>query len=365
MGTSSAQNSLAIFVLLAALINPTHGVAEEQLVVVENESMAANASGTCGIYALIAAADALGTDVDINKLLVPKFAGSLLGSSVHELQAAAESVGLQANHYAGLSWVSLQALDSPCLLLLDDVAGGGPHWVTYLGKEQGLVRVFDQAHADRVVAMPVGDLVSNWTGVGLSISIHNSGFAGSSVGLVPALRFVLLIGIGLVLGRISVLIGRDSRIRCVCCFLGSILVLAGTIAATDESQAVWNQHLASWFSASLSQENDQIPVIGFQEFETIYLGGDGAYMIDARPYDAFRQGSLKGSLNVPVNAASFEFFNAINGMDRGKKCVVFCASSECTWASVVANRLYLAGFRDVSVFRGGIQVLGVNGYRPG
>ncbi|HMO15557.1 MAG TPA: rhodanese-like domain-containing protein [Pirellulaceae bacterium] len=315
--------------------------------------------GTCGIYALVAAAKAHDVNVNISDLLVPEFCDSFVyGSSSYQLEQAATRLGLVPTSYKNLDWTFLKSSRNPVLLLVEEDLSPSGHWITFLGIEDGKALIFDQAQEGRVVRVPRGDLLINWRGMGISIR-RMDGPTDTSALMDAWGKYLVLLLPCVIVGVISTKFVSSQR-GMTASFIISISIILAMIWIFDETHIFRNTNIAGWIYADRQQSLEQAPVVVFDEFMQC-LQENRAYVIDTRPKDAYKAAHVDGSVNLAIDARPYEFFDVVKDWDRSSKCVVFCNSRKCQWANTVANRLIAIGFRDVVIFRGGMQVLATQG----
>ena len=124
----------------------------------------------CGLYCVYAGVQALGVEprVSFEELIAPEFVGSTAGSSLDELELAAEKCGVQACGVANLSVEALRAATSPVLLHMPAINGRSPHWVLFLGVQDGKMRIVD--FPDELKLFDFADFLTEFDGVGLILA---------------------------------------------------------------------------------------------------------------------------------------------------------------------------------------------------
>ena len=79
---------------------------------------------------------------------------------------------------------------------------------------------------------------------------------------------------------------------------------------------------------------------------------NGALIIDARPYKMFLGATIPGAISIPDTE-----MDALMGRfpaDKNTKIVTFCGGFECGKSHKVARKLLALGYKDVSVYAGGM-----------
>ena len=83
-----------------------------------------------------------------------------------------------------------------------------------------------------------------------------------------------------------------------------------------------------------------------------YMENNSALIVDARPHAKFLQESIVGSISVPDT--SFDKFVGRFPINKDEKIVTFCAGYECEKSHILASKLYDLGYKNVSVYAGGL-----------
>jgi len=93
----------------------------------------------------------------------------------------------------------------------------------------------------------------------------------------------------------------------------------------------------------------------------IYDGGN-AIFIDARAVDTFEEGHIKGAVSMPINQfdARVERFKEIYPFSTF--IVTYCSGRECDDSHKLAQKLFEAGYADISVFIDGYPGWKAAGY---
>lgn len=94
----------------------------------------------------------------------------------------------------------------------------------------------------------------------------------------------------------------------------------------------------------------------YKEVDTIVVKAsqekNSSFLIDARPYVKYMQETIIGSISIPdtkIEELKGRFPN-----DKNEKVIVFCGGYSCVKSHNVANKLIELGYKDVSVYAGGL-----------
>jgi rhodanese-related sulfurtransferase len=78
-----------------------------------------------------------------------------------------------------------------------------------------------------------------------------------------------------------------------------------------------------------------------------------AYVIDARGTEAYNEGHIPGSINVPYDRLS-EYYGLVTAtVPTDAKVICYCWSPTCDFSDQLATELKIMGYTDVTVFTGG------------
>ncbi|QEZ89960.1 putative rhodanese-related sulfurtransferase (multiple rhodanese domains) [Aliarcobacter cibarius] len=83
-----------------------------------------------------------------------------------------------------------------------------------------------------------------------------------------------------------------------------------------------------------------------------YLENNSALLVDARPNAKFMQETILGSISIPDT--EFDKLVGRFPINKDEKIVTFCAGFDCEKSNIVAEKLYNLGYKNVSVYAGGL-----------
>jgi len=87
--------------------------------------------------------------------------------------------------------------------------------------------------------------------------------------------------------------------------------------------------------------------------ETRWLQLHGALILDARRSDVYAAGHLPGALSLPVWEDGLAAKVAALKADPLLPVVVYCAGGDCEDSHLLAQKLWLAGYRNLRIYAGG------------
>jgi rhodanese-related sulfurtransferase len=310
----------------------------------------------CGVYALLAAASALGHPIDQRVLLEGNYVSSAAGSTGSDLIRGAHDVGLDAIACKSIGAVFLRSLDFPVLLNLK--RPGSPaecsgHWIAWLGEQDGKAIVFDTMSPNRTKTISYGELLLTMTGDGILVQKADGGNVFGT--LKPRLFSWLpyLVFVGFIAGTI-VLFGRRRKSGLVRELL-QIGIAAGvwivSLALLDKAGLTRNPGAVAWIQSLHGRE--KFRDVSFEQLESFRKRSD-VTVIDARSPAAWEYGHIPGAVNVPIEFECDNFVQATKSLSKSQCLVVYCNNPDCTWADTVSQRLTAFGYDDVRIFRPGL-----------
>jgi len=297
---------------------------------------------------------------ELKQLIKPEYIGSQMGSSLAELKKAAEDFGLNAKPIGKLGIKGLRQSDYPIILHVKSSAESSKydHYVLYVGQSGGEARIFDPPRPVRSV--PFYELAAIWDRAGLIVSAQPIDLGAV---FAPARkRFVFY---AVIVATIILLIRRLRKrwgiaVKSIKGRLGlSVLEAAGLVTAAVVtgmfyhfvSDAGFLAHPSATAGVQKAYAGSFIPKVGKAKAEEL-LGSETVF-IDARYALDYKAGHIEGAVNVPVDANDTESRRRMADIDKDCWLVVYCQSAGCRFAEKVSARLKEAGYRNISIFKGG------------
>jgi len=356
-GAAAAGTGLLLALLLAS---HAFGATSQPSKASPNAARMAGREPYCGLYCVYAALRYYGRTVDFAKMLDPKYVGTAEGSSVRELQSAAEDNGLYTATVANLSSDVLARTKSPVILHVrrDDAREVYDHYILLLEVNGDKAVVFDPSTS--VTSAPIHEIAWRWDGKALFLSkspISMSRMLGPTYGQILA---CLLLGVPVAVLALWVNnrwrrapMSSSRRVRLG--FLQAILLVvfafglglgyhrlsgSGLLRESNAVKEVVRNHLADFLSIVRAED---IP--GLIHSDTVF--------VDCRFPREFALGHLPGAINVPVFFGQQERLEAMGATRKNKRVVLYCKSKGCLYSGEVALRLLDDGYSNLSLFRGG------------
>lgn len=315
----------------------------------------------CGLYCVYSLLELVDKDVDFRELIKPEYIGSSKGSSMNELKKAAEHYGLYVAAADKLSSRELRSSPYPIILHVKSSLESQEydHYELFLGIDNGKARLFSPPNPVRSV--PYSEIGPRWDGNGLIVSAEPI-----DIDLVfgPGRRRLLLYVAVTIAGIFSVHVAKkwlpkdilysyrkQLRISLVqCAAFAVVTLLCGLLYHFDVDGGL----LTNSNAISAIQENNRgsfIPKIG--ERKVHKLLDDDTVFIDARFTRDYKAGHIEGAISVPVDANDVERQKATAEISKDADIVLYCQSSLCKYAEIVAIKLIEDGFSNICIFRGG------------
>ena len=363
LSSASSAKHLCLFVLiLAVLPGPAIAVSGQAEKTVNLPCSKSPSSGYCGIYCLYMTMKFFNVDIDPQELLKPEYIGSHKGSSLAELQKAAQDNGLYAVPVEKLTSRELRRSPYPVILHVKSAADKKDydHYELFLETQNGQARLCDPPGPVRLV--PFYELAPRWDGTGLMVSKNPIDLG---VVFAPARKRLLIcsaISIAVILmvrwGRrrwlSSTAIISRSRLFGLSVAQGVGLALLALLSGmvyhfvNDEG---FLAHPNATASIQQAHQGSFIPRIDRKQVRRL-LNHDVVF-IDARPNRDFKAGHLEGAINVPVDIGDDERYKAMTGVAKNAHIVVYCQSRGCKFAEKIAIKLMSDDFSKVSLLKGG------------
>ncbi|MBL8816151.1 MAG: rhodanese-like domain-containing protein [Planctomyces sp.] len=78
-------------------------------------------------------------------------------------------------------------------------------------------------------------------------------------------------------------------------------------------------------------------------------------LIDCRTVSAFRRGTIRTAINLPIDATVAEETSLLEMLSPKTPLILFCQSRNCEYDELVARRLIGRGFENIRLYDGGYQ----------
>lgn len=316
----------------------------------------------CGVRSLYVALRLLKADVRYDELLTTEFISKPGGSSLSDLQTAAQRSGKAALPIMRLPIRSLLTSKFPAILHVASKPGSGEfdHFILFLGIHKGGFLIYDAPGPIQIVS--ASELRRRWSGTALFI-VNDTTTTATTI-LSPTIVFfgawsLAVVSVLLLLGVLYRTCFRFRRFDSGSSVIRGSAIESGLITAFAFALAFsWNivgtagtaSTPVSWCSTP-SFENLPLRRV---DVETVrQLLDNGAVAIDARYPSDFRPGHIDGAVNVPPYLGKADRAHRLDGIDKSRSLVVYCQGPRCPFAESVARQLHYEGHTNVLLFEGG------------
>lgn len=311
--------------------------------------------GHCGVYALHAATQALGSDGDFRKLDLKQYVPSVAGSSASDLIRAANALDHEAALYRDFGTRHLQFSETPLILHVRTSLVGIDynHWVTFLGCRNGLFKVYDPSHGP--MRLSAAELLAIWNGTAVAV-FRDDLAKGLNWGTVAVVIYWLVPAVVMSVAcmKCSALDSRRNSPHAGIEAL-AIVLLAIVTGLSAHCKSGWGLLSSPSAVAGVIQRYKDCdgPQISTEEMASL-VGQDGVGLGDARFCGDYLSGTISGAINIPIDVAPTEFERKVNGLMASEQVIVFCRSDRCSFSHTVSNALCHSGIEGVSIYAGGI-----------
>jgi len=316
----------------------------------------------CGLRCLYAAMKLKGKELDFTSLLKPEYLGSKDGSTLGELEKAANDNEMYTVALGNLSTRELRSTDQLMILHVksDDTSEKFDHYALFLGVRDGQAMILDPPNP--VASIPFHQLARLWDGLALVVSDKPIDYkqiiapAGKAVFALVVIVIVAVIGFRYVRPRIpffSILLSPEKRAVLSVAQGAGICLLAACVAfiyhfASDEG------FLAHQGATSGIVEANKAKFIEKVQASDVRKRIDkDALIVDARYERDYQKNHMDGAVNIAIDSSDDERKERLTGVEKDRPIVVYCQSAGCKYAEIIAGKIISDGFKDVAVYKGG------------
>ena len=89
--------------------------------------------------------------------------------------------------------------------------------------------------------------------------------------------------------------------------------------------------------------------------ETRELIEKGAFLIDARPIEFYREGHIAGALPLPLSTPDGDIKGFRSRVPANATVIVYCDGYDCNDSNLLGLKLLAAGYREVLIYEGGFS----------
>lgn len=311
----------------------------------------------CGIYCVYALALRNNQDVDFTNLIRPEFLSTERGSTLGDLQRASTSCKLDMVPISQLSISSLARLQRASILHwrtdLTDVEYD--HYVVFFGTVRDQFVVLDPPNA--LSYLTGGEVAAHWDGSGL---VFRDDLAiPQRLSLYLDLRFVaplLLLVVFMITRKLASAkpIASYGNLRVT---FAEVMVLANLAFAL--SLFAHTRQYDGFITTPSVLENIAVAnikhiarEIDYEQVKS-YLDSGTAIPVDARLESDYTVGHLQGSRNIEPFLNLTECRARLDDLPLNTPIIIYCQSSGCSYARIVAGKLWQLGYRKLFLYTEG------------
>jgi rhodanese-related sulfurtransferase len=316
----------------------------------------------CGLHCLYLVMKLHGQDPNLMTLVTPDYLDTPKGSTLSALKKGVEDAHLHAEILLRANTRVLRSCPPPAILR---VRGGESsrdydHYILFLGTEGPWARICEPPGSVKLASLD--ELSSRWDGNAVVVASKPVDLAAvvrrekTSLFLVVSLVILAMLLTGRVQRHIvwpdtpSGVVGK-SVVPVI--QFGGLIVVSLVIGLVFHS-VTWGGFLRypdGVASVQRAHASDFVPRIDLKTAKELHE--KGTIFVDARQERDFDVGHVEGAINIPVDANDTVPHKAIRDVSPGDSIVVYCQSSACQFADVIAGKMRLDGFSNVSILRGG------------
>ena len=100
-------------------------------------------------------------------------------------------------------------------------------------------------------------------------------------------------------------------------------------------------------------DSEGIRVIDLADLEDEIAGG--AILIDARTKPEYEEGRIPGAILIDYYEMGRYLKELLPTLDPARRTIVYCYGPDCEDAELLARELFMIGFTDLLVFKGGFE----------
>jgi rhodanese-related sulfurtransferase len=233
------------------------------------------------------------------------------------------------------------------------------HYELFLRTENDKARLFNPPDSPGLV--PFHELAPRWDGIGLIISAKPMDLRAI---MAPAKKRAIL---HMVIALAAILVVRwvrrslpktiqDSRGKLpVLSMIQGIGFVTVALICGIGYHYVNNEgflaHSGATRSIQQAHAGNFIPKISSNDVRRL-LDGNTVF-VDARLVRDFEAGHLEGAISLPVDANDIEYKKTTADIAKDARIVLYCQSSACKYAEIVAIKLIENDYSNISILRGG------------
>jgi rhodanese-related sulfurtransferase len=305
-----------------------------------------------------------GRQTPFTDFLKTDYIKSYRGSTLAELQKAAQDHGLHAQLLGNLTSRELRSSPYPIILHVKSAADIKlyDHYFLCLGADDNSAFIYDPPKPIQRISF--SDLATLWDGVGLVVSANP---ISTRAIFWPSWRimigFIVLATVAGACwhlhakGRLSSNAGQHLSARrrlsaalIQCCQLATVALFFGILY-----HLLTNEGLLA--SSSAVENIVQAHGVGFLD-KLSTKGAQraierNALVVDARYSHDYEAGHINGAINISIGTELEDRQKAVAQVPKTSRIVIYCQSNKCPYASQIAAWLLHQGYANLALYPGG------------
>ncbi len=310
----------------------------------------------CGLYSIYVFTRIKGLNRPIESIVKADYVSSPAGSTLADLQRAAEENGLYGVPMKGLDHRFLSRSHCPIILHVKSNISSKTydHYVLFLGMDGAKYRVFDPSLGLRKLSYQALSL--HWDHYGMLISeqpIQKNVYSRSAVtwpraGLVAlgGVLFVLLLLKNVGFGR-----RHATGVAGQTAFVTGWATVVGLIFHTFSPVGFFRDP-ALVMLIQESQFESFLPKLSRREMQSAVTSG-AAIVVDARHSSDYDAGHISNAISIPVTSGLDSIEATLKQYSREREIILYCQSDGCLYSGIIAKRMWELGYRNLTVYPGG------------
>lgn len=138
-----------------------------------------------------------------------------------------------------------------------------------------------------------------------------------------------------------------------------ILVLSFVIALAYNQFSRSPLPIFEKYTPETAKDSEEDLSLYFNEVDVETLNAlmesDMAVLLDARKTGDFNGGHIPKALSLPIGEFKEKYDKTVDLLVDGKSIVIYCIGVHCIDSALLAKELHQKGYRDIYVYKGGIE----------
>ena len=301
----------------------------------------------CGLYCIYQAGQLTGHPVDLDRLLRPDYLTGKYGSSAANLLDCSRDFGIPTTYLPDTTYADACLLDGPLIALIRNSPESkvANHWILILRADADGADVYDPSVGR--LRLGAAEMRNLWGGPVVAVHRENESAETRAAWLGGrVLLLALVLGVAFVVLRMM----DFSRLNPMLALVIAAIGLAALGQSLDPAGFFHNRRTLDQISCS---HHPREPVIVGPE--AVLAPDRPVRILDVRTPPQFQSSRIPGAINIPISSSHWKNEQALAGMPREARLILYCNSESCGWSSALAQSSLLQEFPDVAVLKCGID----------